>query len=144
MQEHRGTLQADISDSKRSQQCGLQANEHMIFKETPVGIQAQRKPDEACKPPPPPLTVFRSRFRTQFMFSTNLLFCPKDCKKVQFAASKRYDKSNTHPGKQGVEAMDLLPFSDISVILSDTFQCELLHQVNFIRFLQMGSLKKKK
>lgn len=39
--------------------------------------------------------------------------------------------------------MDLLPFSDISVILSDTFQCELLHQVNFIRFLQMGSLKKK-
>lgn len=40
--------------------------------------------------------------------------------------------------------MDLLPFSDISVILGDTFQCELLHQVNFIRFLQMGSLKQKK
>lgn len=33
--------------------------------------------------------------------------------------------------------MDLLPLSDISVILSDTFQRELLHQVDLVRFLQM-------
>lgn len=79
---------------------------------------------------------------TQFMLSPK--FAPKDWRKLHFTASKLNDKSNTHPGKQGVEAMDLLPFSDISVILSDTFQCELLHQVDLIRFLQMGSLKKKK
>lgn len=36
-------LQADNFDSKGSQQCGIQANEHMISKETPVGIQAQHK-----------------------------------------------------------------------------------------------------
>lgn len=36
-------------------------------------------------------------------------------------------RGKTHPGKQGVEAMDFLPFSYISIILSHTLQCKLLH-----------------
>lgn len=49
---------------------------------------------------------------------------------------------NTYPGEQGVKAMNLLPFSYISIILSHTLQRKLLHQVDLIGFLQVCILQK--
>lgn len=52
-------------------------------------------------------------------------------------------RDETHSGKQRVETVDLLSFCHICIILSDAFQRQFLHQVNFIRFLQMIVLDQK-
>lgn len=45
--------------------------------------------------------------------------------------------TETHPRKQRVETVDLLPFSHVGVVLSDALQGQLLHQVDLIRLLQV-------
>lgn len=47
----------------------------------------------------------------------------------------------SYPGEQSVEAVDLLPFTDISVVLSNALQSQLLHQVDLIGLLKVFGLQ---
>lgn len=62
--------------------------------------------------------------------------CFHDSKNKCINAASRL-KSTAYPGEQGVQTMDLLPFSYISVILCDTLQCQLFHEIDLIWFLQV-------
>ena len=74
--------------------------------------------------------------------SLQLDICIKSLQSSCFHAEVQ--KGNTYPGEQGVKAMDLLPFSYISVILSHTLQRKLLHQVDLVGFLQVCVLQSKR
>ena len=46
-------------------------------------------------------------------------------------------------GEEGVEAVDLLFLLDEGIILSDTLQCQLVHQVHFVRLPHVLFLQSK-
>lgn len=48
-----------------------------------------------------------------------------------------------YPGKECIEAVHFLTLSDIGIVLSNSLQGQLLHQIYLIGFLQMGILKNK-
>lgn len=48
-----------------------------------------------------------------------------------------------YPGKQRVEAVHFLTLSYIGIVLGNSLQGQLLHQINLVGFLQMGILKNK-
>lgn len=45
-----------------------------------------------------------------------------------------------YPGEERIKAMDFLPFGYIGVILGDSFEGQLLHQVYLIGLLQVSIL----
>lgn len=49
----------------------------------------------------------------------------------------------SYPGEERVEAVDLLPLGDIGVVLSYALQCEFLHQVDLVGFLEVLGLQHK-
>ena len=53
------------------------------------------------------------------------------------------DVLNTHLREKRVEAVDLLSFCHIGIVLGDALQGELLHQVDLVRLLQVFVLDKK-
>lgn len=50
----------------------------------------------------------------------------------------------SYPGEQSVKAVDFLPLGDIGVVLSYALQCEFLHQVYLIGFLEVLGLQHKR
>lgn len=49
----------------------------------------------------------------------------------------------TYPGEESVEAVDFLPLGDVGVVLSYALQCEFLHQIYLVGFLEVLGLQHK-
>lgn len=49
-----------------------------------------------------------------------------------------------YPGEERVEAVHLLPLSNIGVVLCDALQCQLLHQINLVGLFQILRLEEGK